>query len=97
MHSAPPSIPPRCAKWATPGCAPVTPKSSSSSAYPVTNSHAGTGIGIGTTMSFWRGKYQAKASSTPKTPPEAPMTGSAEPAEPCTASCVSAAASAHRR
>src|SRR5256884_2704751 len=88
MHSAPPSMPPRWAKCATPCCRPVTPKNSSSRPYTVTNSHAGIGMGGNSRMMRCLGKYQAKASSTPNTPPEAPITSSCAPEPLCTSSCV---------
>ncbi len=41
--TAPPSMPPRCAKWATLSCLPVTPSHSSRPPYKVTSSHGGNG------------------------------------------------------
>jgi len=70
-----PSMPPRCAKCATPADVPSTPLASSISAYAATSSHAGMGIGGISSTTVRRGNSMPKARSTPKTPPDAPTVG----------------------
>src|SRR5262249_14133739 len=54
--SQPPSIPPRCAKCATPSAVPMTPNSSSSPPKTITNTRAGIGIGGKISITMGRGK-----------------------------------------
>jgi hypothetical protein len=53
----------------------VTPEYNSIAAYPQAKTQAGIGIGGNSGIIFRVGKYTAKASSTPKTPPDAPTVG----------------------
>ena len=56
------------------------------------------GIGSGKiSISRWRGKYHAKASSSPNTPPEAPMHRLAAWVAFCTISSVAAAVSTQHK
>ena len=75
MSRKPKSMPPRCAKLATPGDRPLTPKYNSIATNRKTIYFAYIGIGgnISITMRF--GNAMPKASKIPNTPPEAPTVG----------------------
>ena len=68
-------MPPRCAKLATPGDRPLTPKNNSIAPNRMTMFLAFIGIGgiISITMRF--GNAMPKASKMPNTPPDAPTVG----------------------
>ena len=77
----PPSIPPKCAKCATPSREPSMPNSSDIAANRIATVRAVSGTGIGNSSMRCAGNSMPNASTSPYTPPDAPSVGIAGP--PC--------------